>query len=362
MLRLLTQMRSLSSQAHDRQTKRSLEEKMDAILCLKERSKDHSLENVIVALNLIHPIPKKRATKRKALTAAAKRKRAKKRLLATGSKDYALPKKVVGGKTGVVTEVHDFGEEDFEDVVDENGVGKYMPTATDRRSAGICTTCSTQMLSVARESTMVCPKCFVSEPFVDMSSMSTSSPYLNMDQRQNPFRHKRSVKITDFINHICARQRQVVPDSRIIEIAVEVHKKFSVTTTSDITLAMIRETMKGMRCDGILDHAMHIYCRIVGCAPPRLSTKAEEMLHILFVLIQEPWERLRPTPSTPFFSTPYAILVLCRYAGFTEIEKFVCLRKSRQSLVKQQTIMKSVFDDLKWTNFPFLTDEEKKRF
>ena len=225
-----------------------------------------------------------------------------------------------------------------------------------------CGDCGCEMETIGQESSMVCPECHTLVPFIDMSGLSTSNPYVNQDHRAQPFRHKRSSKLTDFLNQLCARQKNVVPETLTVQIASILHDKMGVRTSADIRLSMVRNAMVQMNLSGMMDYAMQVYCRVVGCSPPHLSSQAEETLNVLFVLIQAPFERLKDRPSTPFFSIPYTVLTLCRYAGFGELGEFICLIKSRQSLQAQERLMMAIFEDMGWSSFPHLSREEMFQF
>lgn len=96
----------------------------------------------------------------------------------------------------------------------------------------------------------------------------------------------------------------------------------------------------------------------MGREPPRITPRQEEAIIVLFIAIQEPFDRLKKTIKTTFFSISYLFYVLCSFLGYTWILEFISMARTRTKIYNQKELLMKIFCDLNWYPFPEMPLDE----
>ena len=100
------------------------------------------------------------------------------------------------------------------------------------------------------------------------------------------------------------------------------------------------------------EHRAHIISKLNGIHPPKISRETENILRLMFKVIQEPFENHCPKNRVNFLSYSYTLHKFCQ---LLELDKFlVCfpLLKNRGKLRQQDQIWKKICKQLKWEFIP----------
>ncbi len=221
-----------------------------------------------------------------------------------------------------------------------------------------CVVCNSNFTVLSIERSLLCPGCGTRIEAVDTSGQTTSMPYCSLDRKTTVLTEQRADRVRDAIKHLCSKSRNVCPPNIVIEVASYLYSQDCLRSVQEITYLHVRNALKALGLGRLLNYTMQIYASITGRLPPRLTARAEENFRVLFSAIQDPFERLKPRPSSAFLSMPYVMLTLSKFLGYHELLGFFPLVKTRMPMHEQQELMRSIFEDLGWNPFPELTTAE----
>ena len=237
----------------------------------------------------------------------------------------------------------------------EPAVKKIPITSANLQDLDICTICQCVMSVDCHRIAMSCNICGFTQALVDPNSLMQATPYYNLEKKDTLLSHSRLRKLRDYMKHVFSKHKSVVPMQLLVDISKSLTTKMGITSWSELqfhhvtTLLESETSLKKFEC-----YKMQIYCRLKGCSPPQLHPEQEEALVVLFVAIQGPFERLKKSEKSTFFTMSYVFYVLCKFLDYDDILKYISIKRTRSKLQTQQALLKSIFDELNWGPFPFI--------
>jgi hypothetical protein len=219
----------------------------------------------------------------------------------------------------------------------------------------ICMICGSTMHLDCADIKLLCRICGYTSEMPDPNSVMQATPYYNLEKKQTLLSHARLKKLKDFMKNIFSKHKSVVPTNVLIDISQHLTSERGIKTASQLEfdeIVSLIDSNEGFKKFNA--YKMQIYCRLKGCDPPQLRPHEEEALFVLFIAIQGPFDNLKKSQKTTFFTIGYVFYVLCKFLGFVHILKFVSIHRTRSKLNTQQDLMKTIFDHLRWAPFPLL--------
>ena len=226
-----------------------------------------------------------------------------------------------------------------------------------------CPICKNSLMIDCIRGNILCKNCGFLQEIPDPGGVLQSTTYFNLEKKATLFTHARLKKLRTYMNIIFAKQKSVVP----IQILVDICKHLT-GSKEGTTLELIRENItfesvsdfldKNIKFKKFRDYKTQIYCKIMGREPPRITPRQEEAIIVLFIAIQEPFDRLKKTIKTTFFSISYLFYVLCSFLGYTWILEFISMARTRTKIYNQKELLMKIFCDLNWYPFPEMPLDE----
>lgn len=158
------------------------------------------------------------------------------------------------------------------------------------------------------------------------------------------FDYRRINYFTEWLNHIQAKEQITINEDLLNKIKTELRKE-RILDSSKVTQPKIKKILKLLGEPKLYDHIPAITSRICGIKPLRMPTEVIDKLKQLFMAIQAPFDLLKG-PRKNFFSYPYVIYKFCELLGLHEYLSHFQLLKSREKLIKQDILWKSIIEHL----------------
>jgi uncharacterized Zn finger protein (UPF0148 family) len=168
----------------------------------------------------------------------------------------------------------------------------------------VCAQCNLPLILVNHESHVSCPMCGETVEHFD----ATSAFMAYGDGVDFPsFNYKRSGHLDERLGQMQGRERKIVPDAELERIMRECRRRN--LRAQDITRPKLLEVLKYLDMRGYYKHTTQLLSRITGRAPPRMTPEQEEVCRRMFMAMQAPFEKYKPTNRRNFLSYAYAMYV-----------------------------------------------------
>ena len=211
-----------------------------------------------------------------------------------------------------------------------------------------CSQCGIHMHKLIDASVMVCPECGLSSKYLDSSSKSLG---YNDEIEYVTFSYKRQNHFQEWLNSFQARENTVIPDETIQSI-MQTLFEMGITKTEEITRLSIRTALKKLRMRKYYDNITSIYCRITGKRPIRLRPELEELLKLMFMMIQRPFNKHCPATRKNFLSYSDILYKFFEILGQRKYLPYFSLLKGREKRFKFDQIWEPICKDLNWPFIP----------
>ncbi len=162
------------------------------------------------------------------------------------------------------------------------------------------------------------------------------------------YEYKRINHFCDWLSNLQGKESTEVPEEIINLILLEIKKERKMDELADLDEDDIRKYLKKnagkvntSKYEMFYEHATQILFRITGIPPLTMTPEQEENLKIMFILIQEPYDRF-VIGRKNFFSYSCILYKFCQLLGYTEFMKKLKLLKSKEKLYQQDQIWKKI--------------------
>lgn len=213
-----------------------------------------------------------------------------------------------------------------------------------------CCVCGGPVLIVEQKASLCCSVCGISKPFIDMTVVQSLQ---RGDVEFVSQSYKRANHFLEWLNSIQAKSSFVVPDDVIAQIIRHLVQS-GVRAASGVTCENVRQALKNLRLRAYYEHVCQIACRISGGAPPRFRPEIEERLRLMFLAVQQPFERARGLRKN-FLSYSYILMQFLWLLGI-DIDSVPRLAftmlKGPDKLEKQNAIYREICRELDWSFRP----------
>jgi hypothetical protein len=220
-----------------------------------------------------------------------------------------------------------------------------IPNIVSVENLDTCQNCNTEYLRLIEDSALLCSSCGETKLYMD-ASISTIA--YGDEIEYTSFSYKRINHLNEWLNHFQAKEASPVKDSVIEKIMKYLYEK-RYTNPKTITFSVIKKAQKVLGLRKYYDQTMQIWCRITGNKPVRLDPICEEKIRLMFIRIQEPFEKHCPKNRKNFLSYPYVIYKFCQMLGYDHLLSYFTLLKGKEKLKLQESIFKKICAEIGWT-------------
>ena len=208
-----------------------------------------------------------------------------------------------------------------------------------------CPACFQPYVYSADESTLFCSTCSYSTMYIDAKPSAVAYG----DQVEfSSFSYKRINHFSEYSNHLQARESKQVPRGVLRQIMEILVTRLHITDYKNVDFLDVRMALKIMGARSYYDHVMQAWSKITGRVPLRLEPAVEELMHLMFAKIQQPWINHRPDERKNFLSYPYVFYKFCQLLGFEDMLKYFPLLKGKEKLMQQENTFKKICGELGW--------------
>lgn len=208
-----------------------------------------------------------------------------------------------------------------------------------------CEECQAFRVLRSSEAKMVC-ECCGSEVNIILEIEKPSLKDPPMEIRY--YEYRRINHFCDWLSNLQGKESTEVPEEIINLILLEIKKERKIENLADLDEDDIRRYLKknafkvnNSKYEMFYEHATQILFRITGIPPLTMTPEQEENLKIMFILIQEPYDRF-VIGRKNFFSYSCILYKFCQLLGYTEFIKKLKLLKSKDKLYQQDITWKKI--------------------
>jgi hypothetical protein len=200
-----------------------------------------------------------------------------------------------------------------------------------------CLECKIEKILNLVESSYICPLCGDMEIIImdEDVQIKDYSPY----KRLNRFR--------EWLNAFQAKQSPEIDDIIYKEIIDELNRR-RITDLSTLNREKMRSILKKLKFNHLYEHTHYIINKLSGLPPPKITRDMEKMFIRMFLMIQEPWSKHKPTDRKNFLSYGYVLHKFCELLELDHLLDCFPLHKQLDILMENDTIWKKICTDLNW--------------
>jgi hypothetical protein len=200
-----------------------------------------------------------------------------------------------------------------------------------------CLECKIEKILNLVESSYICPLCGDMEMIImdEDVQIKDYSPY----KRLNRFR--------EWLNAFQAKQSPEIDDVVYKEIIDELNKR-RITDLSTLNREKMRSILKKLKFNHLYEHTHYIINKLSGLPPPKITRDMEKMFIRMFLMIQDPWSKHKPTDRKNFLSYGYVLHKFCELLELDHLLDCFPLHKQLDILMENDTIWKKICTDLNW--------------
>ena len=221
----------------------------------------------------------------------------------------------------------------------------YRPTEKDLRIEEICLNCQSTNFQFDN-SFLFCVDCgHALEGIHDIHHLSFKEN-ASLSILNNPT-YKRINHFTEWLNSVTNKSSSIVPESIVQAIQMEMTKD-RLDAKSEMDKRQVRLYLKRLGQSKFYDSTAAIISKISGQTSLELPEELTAQLREMFILIQAPFEKSKPSFRSSFLSYSYTIHQMLRLLEYDEFLWAFPLLKSREKLIVQDQIWENICEILDW--------------
>lgn len=215
----------------------------------------------------------------------------------------------------------------------------------------VCKTCNEVKIISHLESLIICPSCGEDQPYFDTGMQGlTYDQEINTDTNVH-FAYKRINHFKELLAQLQAKESSNIPQDVIDQLKYE-FKKERIVDPELITQQKVKTHLKKLKLNKFYENSYQITNLLTGKPPPIITPELYERLVVMFMDIQEPFEKCCPSNRKNFLSYNYVLFKFCQLLNENEIINYFPLLKSREKLYQQDCIWKDICKVMNWTYTP----------
>ena len=230
----------------------------------------------------------------------------------------------------------------------ENQYNDYLKNKMNNNKYLVCSNCGNENIVCPSENYIVCSICgYIEQKYIVDDDSQNAEVSIN----KTNYPYKRLNHFIEWLNEFQAKETVNIPKEVYDKIINEL-TKLGYTNRSQLNLKIIKSVLKKIKLNKYYEHASYITSQLSGNPPPTLDHDTEECLKTLFILIEQSYNKHRPSTRINFFSYPYVLHKLFQIFGKNEYLMYFPLLKSKEKVKTQDEIWKKVCEDLNWPFYP----------
>lgn len=208
-----------------------------------------------------------------------------------------------------------------------------------------CIKCGGAALIQHSKSALNCQICGYSALILDATAAAVS--FGEEVAFNSSFSYKRSNHFADWLARTQAKETYVVSDDVVKQVMAEMAaQKIHPSEVNQRTVLKIMKEKK-MKSKAY-NYATQVTMRCTGVPPPRLTSEMDQLANLIFIAIQEPFEKHAPTNRKNFLSYAYCVYRIYELLGADDLLENLPLLTGKGKIAAQDDIMEKIFAEMEW--------------
>lgn len=251
-------------------------------------------------------------------------------------------------------------------------VKKQLPI-TQVAPADVCADpkCRVALIHMPNGTDMVCPRCHTAYPYMDTIPGTNNAVSFKEEQDSTPSGgYNKSAHQEDLLKKVQGKGGKIVSDAQMMQIVNYLFEegvrpedlcspppnpRMAPQPTKE-GIELIRKAMKDLKMNK--NHLTQVYCRLTNCLPPHVSPEREEVLGLLFRLIEkgpyQKWKAIFDPKRNNFMSYTFSTRKFVELLNWEDLVPWFPLLKGEAKLHKQELIWEGICGDMGWKYIPSL--------
>ena len=167
---------------------------------------------------------------------------------------------------------------------------------------------------------------------------------------RNSFSYKRINRFQEILSTLQGKENTEIPSDVMNAVQQEINKEWEPDLNS-LNTVKIKYYLRKLSLTNYYEHAPHILNKINGIPPIQIPYEVEEKLKEMFLLIQEPFEKVKSEvcpKRISFLSYHFVLYKFCQLLELHEYQHCFTLLKSIDKLKLQDRIWKGICEIRGW--------------
>tara|TARA_B100000767_G_scaffold263487_2_gene277331 strand:- start:10191 stop:11303 length:1113 start_codon:yes stop_codon:yes gene_type:complete len=208
-----------------------------------------------------------------------------------------------------------------------------------------CIKCGGQVLMQSARSLLNCQECGYSATVLDATASAVS--FGDEVVFNQSFSYKRSNHFNEWLIRTQAKETYVVPD----DIIKKVMEGLAVRGVhpDDVDQHVVLDVLKKNKMKSkAYSYTAQITMKCTGIPPPRLTSEMDQLAGLIFIAMQEPFNKHMPPDRKNFLSYGYCIYRIYQLMGADDLLPTLSLLSGNGKIPPQDAIMKNIYKDMEW--------------
>jgi hypothetical protein len=203
-----------------------------------------------------------------------------------------------------------------------------------------------ELIPLEDEGVLICNQCARNVPYL----IENEKPSYKEPPKEVCFyAYKRINHFKEILAQFQGKETTQIPPEVIENIKIQIKKER--IDISHITNIKTKEILKKLGYNKYYEHIPFIKDKL-GIKPPVMSPELEETLCNLFVELQSPYSKFCPDDRVNFLNYYYTAYKLCELLGEDQYLEHFPMLKDREKRIEQDTIWRSICEELDWEFIP----------
>ncbi|AEO97939.1 hypothetical protein EhV403 [Emiliania huxleyi virus 86] len=208
-----------------------------------------------------------------------------------------------------------------------------------------CIKCGGPVLMQAARSLLNCQECGYSAAVLDATASAVS--FGDEVVFNQSFSYKRSNHFTEWLIRTQAKETYVVPDDVIKKVmeGLALRNVHPDEVDQHIVLDILKKNKMKSKT---YRYTAQITMKCTGVPPPRLTSEMDQLAGLIFIAIQEPFNKYMPADRKNFLSYSYCIYRIYELMGADDLLPTLSLLSGTGKIPPQDAVMKKIYNEMEW--------------
>jgi len=208
-----------------------------------------------------------------------------------------------------------------------------------------CDKCQSRVILKAELALLVCTNCAHAVKYMDTTS---ANMVYGEEMEFSHYTYQRTNYFSEYLSVFQAKESYQVPTTDLQLIMKNLWHWHGIRQVKDITIELVRKTIRKSKLKHLYKHNTQVWCRITGQAPPRLSTELEARAKLMFKSLLPCFEKHAPPTRKNLFSYSLVCYKILQLLGQHHLLHHFPLLKETSKVKQMDETWRLICADLGW--------------